>query len=61
MSYLVKHGDTPLWKGRLCSTCELFTDKKHAYIPTGRLVTEGGWVAVMQYYKTLGERYYEFL
>lgn len=49
------------WKGRLCSTCELFTDKTHAYIPTGRLVTEGGWMAVIQYYKTLGDRYYESL
>jgi len=49
------------WKGRLCSTCELFTDKVHAYIPTGRLVTKGGWGAVMQYYKTLGDRYYETL
>ncbi len=49
------------WKGRLCSTCELFTDKTRAYIPTGRIVTEGGWVAVMHYYKRLGERYYESL
>lgn len=49
------------WKGRLCSTCELFTDKTYAYIPTGRLVTEGGWRAVLQYYKTLGEGCYESL
>lgn len=49
------------WKDRLCSTCELFTDKTHAYIPAGRLVTEGGWGAMMQYYKTLGDRYYDTL
>lgn len=49
------------WKGRLCSTCELFTSKTHAYIPTGRLVREGGWPAVIQYYKMLGDRYYESL
>jgi hypothetical protein len=49
------------WKGRLCSTCELFTDKTSAYIPTGRLVREGGWRAVLQYYKTLGDDYYESL
>lgn len=49
------------WKGRLCSTCELFTDKTHAYIPTGRLVKEGGWPAVMEYYKALGDEYYESL
>jgi len=49
------------WKGRLCSTCELFTNKKLSYIPTGRIVTDGGWVAVIKYYKGLGERYYESL
>lgn len=49
------------WKGRLCSTCELFTSKAQSYIPTGRIVTEGGWVAVLQYYKERGERYYESL
>jgi hypothetical protein len=49
------------WKGRLCSTCELFTSKARSYIPTGRIVTEGGWVAVMSYYKELGDRYYDSL
>lgn len=49
------------WKGRLCSTCELFTNKTHAYIPADRLVREGGWGAVIQYYKALGDRYYETL
>jgi len=47
------------WKGRLCSTCELFTNKKLSYIPTGRIVT--GWGAVLEYYKELGESYYESL
>ncbi len=49
------------WKGRLCSTCELFTDKTYAYIPAGRLVREGGWPAVMAYYQQLGDTYYESL
>jgi len=49
------------WKGRLCSTCELFTDKTHAYIPAGRLVKEGGWPTIMKYYKQLGDAYYESL
>jgi hypothetical protein len=47
------------WKGQLCSTCELFTNKKLSYIPTGRIVT--GWGAVIEYYKALGESYYESL
>ncbi len=47
------------WKGQLCSTCELFTNQKLSYIPTGRIVT--GWGAVIEYYKQLGESYYESL
>ena len=49
------------WKKRLCSTCELFTSKKLSYIPTGRIVTEGGWVAVIEYYKKLGKEFYDSL
>ncbi len=47
------------WKKRLCSTCELFTSKKLSYIPTGRIVTEGGWAAVIDYYRMLGKRFYD--
>ena len=46
------------WKKRLCSSCELFNDKAHAFIPTGRIVTTGGWKAVLDYYQGLGEDYY---
>ena len=49
------------WKGQLFSTCKLFTSKRLSYIPTGRIVTEGGWAAVIAYYKALGEKYYESL
>jgi hypothetical protein len=49
------------WKGRLCSTCELFTNQKYSYIPTGRIVTEGGWGSIIDYYQALGESYYESL
>ncbi len=49
------------WKKQLCSTCELFTGKEFSYIPTGRIVTEGGWKAVTDYYKALGEKYYASL
>ncbi len=49
------------WKKRLCSTCELFTNKKLSYIPTGRIVTEGGWPAVIDYYQALGKNFYDSL
>ena len=45
------------WKGALCSTCELFTDKEHAFLPVGRLVTHGGFKAVAEYYQQLGPEY----
>ena len=49
------------WKGELFSTCELFTSKEFSYLPIGRVVTKGGWSAVFEYYKTLGEEYYDTL
>jgi hypothetical protein len=49
------------WKQQLFSTCELFTSKEFSYIPAGRMVTEGGWAAILKYYQELGERYYESL
>ena len=30
------------WKGRLCSTCELFTSKEYSFMPIGNIVKEGG-------------------
>jgi len=42
------------WKGILCSTCELFTNRETAYIPIGRIVARGGMKAVAEYYRTLG-------
>lgn len=49
------------WKKQLFSTCRLFTSKEFSYIPTGRIVTEGGWRAVIAYYKELGDEYYRSL
>lgn len=45
------------WKGVLCSTCELFTDKEHSFLPVGRLVKDGGFKAVFEYYQQLGDEY----
>lgn len=49
------------WKGRLCSTCELFTSKEVSFVPVGRLVTGGGMNAVRQYCERLGESYVQAL
>ena len=45
------------WKGVLCSTCELFTDKAYAYLPIGQLVSNGGMEAVKAYYEKLGTEF----
>lgn len=47
------------WKGQLFSTCELFTSKAVSYVPIGRIVQEGGWAAVLHYYRNLGDAYYD--
>ena len=46
------------WKGIICSVCELFTSKEYSYIPVGRLVTSGGFEAVIEFYRNLGDRFY---
>lgn len=50
-----------LWKGQLCSACELFTDKETAYVPVGRIIRTGGMKAVRQYYETLGDAFVQSL
>lgn len=47
------------WKGKLCSTCKLFTDKTRSYIPMGYLVKSGGFNAVKDYLTSLGENFYQ--
>jgi len=49
------------WQKQLFSTCELLTNKQFAYVPAGRIITDGGWKAIIEYYQTLGESYYESL
>ena len=49
------------WKGKTNSICELFSSKALAFIPIYHLVKEGGWEAVLAYYKSLGDSYYEAL
>lgn len=49
------------WKGKLCSTCLLFTNENVSYIPVGRIIKTGGIESVIDYYKKLGESYYQEL
>ena len=49
------------WKGKLCSTCRLFTSKEISFVAAGRIVREGGITAVMDYYKSLSGNYYNDL
>lgn len=49
------------WKGILASKCRLFTNKYLSYIPAGRIVRTGGIEACLDYYKELGDEFYEQL
>ena len=49
------------WKKRLNSVCELFSSKELSFIPIYYLVREGGWRAVIDYYRELGDDFYREL
>lgn len=49
------------WKGILASKCKLFTDIDTSFVPIGRIVKDGGIVACLEYYKSLGNEFYEQL
>ena len=49
------------WMGILASKCELFTNKYLSYIPVGRIVRTGGIDACIEYYKELGDEFYQQL
>lgn len=42
------------WKGELCSTCDIFTNKDYSFLPVGRIITSGGMNAVKEFYESLG-------
>lgn len=46
------------WKSIICSVCELFTSKDYSYIPIGRVVSSSGFQAVVDYYRNLGDSFY---
>ena len=49
------------WMGILASKCELFTNRYLSYVPAGRIVTTGGIDACIEYYKELGDEFYQQL
>ena len=55
------HYELENWYGILASKCKLFTDINTSYVPIGRIVTEGGIDACIEYYKGKGEVFYEEL
>lgn len=46
------------WKGTLCSTCELFTDKNTSFVPIYKFVPGGTLLDTANYLKSLGENFY---
>ena len=55
------HYDLERWCHILASKCRLFTDIDTSFVPIGRIVTEGGIDACIEYYKTLGDDFYQEL
>ena len=55
------HYDLERWCHILASKCELFTDIDTSFIPIGRIVTTGGIDACIDYYKSLGDNFYQEL
>lgn len=49
------------WKNHLCSTCKIFTDIDTSYIPIGRLIKDCKISKILDYYKNLGEDFYNSL
>lgn len=47
------------WQGELCSTCELFTSKDHAFVPIGRISGIRDMESAAEYYKSLGSEFSE--
>ena len=55
------HYELENWHHILASKCRLFTDIQTSYIPIGRIVTHGGIQACLDYYKSLGDSFYQEL
>lgn len=49
------------WKGILASKCKVFTNIDTSFVPIGRIVKDGGIAGCLEYYKSLGNEFYEQL
>ena len=47
------------WKHDICSTCELFTDMDHSYVPMYRFVQKPTLRTVADFSMQLGQKYYD--
>ena len=48
--------DLENWKGILASKCKLFTDIDTAFVPTGRIVKDGGIEACLDFYASISDQ-----
>lgn len=48
-----------MWKGCMCSVCELFTDIDHSYVPIYRFVENCSLRTAAEYIRGLGNDYYD--
>ena len=48
-----------MWKGCMCSTCELFCDIDHSYVPIYRFMDKCTLRTVADYLRSLGGSYYD--
>ena len=48
-----------MWKGCMCSTCELFCDIDHSFVPIYRFLDKCTLRTVADYLKSLGKSYYD--
>jgi len=55
------HYDLANWHRSIASKCKLFTNIDTSYIPIGRIVPTGGIDACIDYYKKLGDEFYQEL
>ena len=53
--------DLENWKGILASKCRLFTDIDTSFVPIGRILRKTTLKACLDYYKPLGDEFYEQL
>ena len=53
--------DLENWKGILASKCKLFTDIDTAFVPIGRIIRKSTLKGCLDYYKNLGDEFYEQL